>query len=349
MTANPPVKAIALFSGGLDSLIAVRLMSNLGFDVTALTFMTHFGCSAGLDGGSCGHDPHKFSEMTGIRVKLCHLGQDFINIVRAPKFGHGKNMNPCVDCRILMLRQARDYMETVGAPIVFTGEVLGQRPMSQRIDMFNVIDREAGLIGRVLRPLSARLLRPTIPETEGIVDRTKLFGISGRSRKEQMRLAAEWNIQEYPTPSGGCLLTDPGYSNKLYDLFQHLAPGQERVTDIQLLQLGRHLRLTDRFKIVVGRNQEENALLEGLFEPGDWWIETVGHKGPVVHGRGTPTDAELTLAARITAHYSRAPKGLPTRVHLKRLGHETEQELEVVGVAPTELEQWRMPMKFTGH
>ncbi len=341
-----PVKAVALLSGGLDSMLAVTLMTRQGVDVTALTFMTHFGCSAGLEGGSCGHDPHKIAETSGFKVKLCHLGRDYMDMVRKPRFGRGKNMNPCVDCRIMMLRAAKDYMDTNGGEFVITGEVLGQRPMSQRLDMFNVSDRESNLIGRVLRPLSARLLRPTIAEVECRVDRSRLLAINGRSRKEQMRLAAEWGIKEYPTPSGGCLLTDPQYSNKLYDLFEHIAPGQERVSDIQLLQLGRHLRLSNDFKLVVGRNQEENELIESVVEPGDWALEVLDFKGPLAVGRGAPAEGDLETAARLTVHYSKAPKGDPVRVQLKRLGHESEEVRTVAAIVPQEIERFRIAERF---
>ncbi len=344
--SEPPVKAVALLSGGLDSMLAVKLMTTLGVDVTALTFMTHFGCSAGLDGGSCGHDPHKLAETTGFKVKLCHLGKDYIDMVRQPKFGRGKNMNPCVDCRIMMLRAGREYMEANGGEFAITGEVLGQRPMSQRLDMFNVVDRESGLVGRVLRPLSAKLLRPTIPETEKKVDRSKLLGISGRGRKDQMRLAAEWGIKEYPTPSGGCLLTDPHYSDKLRDLFIHLPIGQERVSDIQLLQIGRHLRVSDGFKLVVGRDHEENELLETLVEDGDWWIETPEHRGPLTIGRGTPTEAEIVTAARPSVRYGKAPKEGPVRVLVKRLGHAEERTLEVDALPLAEIAAMRVENVF---
>ncbi|HEX8948665.1 MAG TPA: 7-cyano-7-deazaguanine synthase, partial [Dissulfurispiraceae bacterium] len=181
-------KAIALYSGGLDSTLAILVAMRQGIEVTAVTFLTHFGCDIS-DKSSCSKDPFAASAKFGFEVKLCHLAEKFVEIVKRPKFGHGKNMNPCIDCRILMLKEAKELMAMRGAHFIVTGEVLGQRPMSQRRDTFPRIDREAGLEGYILRPLSAKLLKPTIAEQSGLVDRERLYGFHGRSRKPQMALA----------------------------------------------------------------------------------------------------------------------------------------------------------------
>jgi len=183
-------KAIALFSGGLDSTLAILVMLKQGIDITAITFLNHFGCEIG-DKSSCSKDPFAASVKFGFQVKMAHLSDKFIDIVKNPKFGHGKNMNPCVDCRILMLQEAKHFMQITGADFLVTGEVLGQRPMSQRRDTFPVIDREADVKGYVLRPLTAKLMNPTVPEEKGIVNRDLLYDFSGRSRKPQMALAKE--------------------------------------------------------------------------------------------------------------------------------------------------------------
>src|SRR3990170_7211855 len=178
-------RAIALLSGGLDSTLAILVLLRQGIDITAVTFLTHFGCDIS-DSSSCSRNPFPAAEKFGFEVKLSHLADKFIEIVKNPKHGHGKNMNPCIDCRILMLKEAKELMDMTGADFIITGEVIGQRPMSQRRDTLSLIDKEAVVSGIVVRPLSARLMEPTIAELKGIVDREQLYSFSGRSRKQQM-------------------------------------------------------------------------------------------------------------------------------------------------------------------
>jgi len=184
---------------------------------------------------------------------------------------------------------------------------------------------------------------------KGIISQEQLDKALAIQNKDRLlgSLAKELGIQEYPTPSGGCLLTDPQYSNKLFDLFQHLAPQETRVSDIQLLQLGRHLRLSEAFKVVVGRDERENGLLSTLVEDGDWWFETLDHKGPLTIGRGDATESDLENAARVSVRYGKAPKGAPARVLVKRLGREEERILEVTAIPQERIEAWRMPQKFS--
>lgn len=338
--SKPRTKAVGLLSGGLDSILACRVLANLGLEVIALTFMTHFGCSAGIEGSSCGHDPTKIAADGNFTVKLCHLGQEYIDMVRNPKHGYGSNMNPCIDCRIMMLNYAKDYSNAVGGSFLFTGEVLGQRPMSQRLDAFRMIDREVGMEGRILRPLSARLLKPTIPEIEGLVDREKLLDFHGRTRKPQMELATKFGIKEWPTPAGGCLLTDPRFSDKLRDLFAHET--KPKANDIQILKVGRHIRLGANWKLVIGRNGEENPILEGLAQPGDYWMEAIDFSGPLTIGRGCPDEEGLLQAARITLRYSKAPKDQPARVLVRRVGQEEHSVLTVVAIEEAEIEKLRV-------
>ncbi|UCG78804.1 MAG: hypothetical protein JSV21_02935, partial [Nitrospirota bacterium] len=228
-------KGIALLSGGLDSTLAILVLLKQGIDITAITFLTHFGCNIS-DSSSCSKDPFPAAEKFGFQVKLCHLADRFMDIVKNPSHGHGKNMNPCIDCRILMLKEAKLLMDMTDADFLVTGEVLGQRPMSQRKDTFPLIDREAGVEGLVLRPLSAKCLKPTTPELLGMVDRNRLYGFNGRTRKPQIALAAELGLTDYPAPAGGCLLTDPIYSYRLRELMAH--DDDPDMSDINLLQTG---------------------------------------------------------------------------------------------------------------
>ncbi len=296
-------KAIALLSGGLDSTLAVLIMLREGVDVTAVTFLTHFGCDI-TDSSSCSRDPLPAAERFGFQVKLCHLADKFLEIVKNPKYGHGKNMNPCIDCRILMLKEAKALMEMIGADFVVTGEVLGQRPMSQRRECFPLIDREAGLEGLVLRPLSAKLLPPTIPEKQGLVNREHLYGIRGRSRKVQMALAEEFGLDDYPSPAGGCLLTDPIYSLRLQDLLQQNP--DPSLKEINLLRIGRHFRLSPICKAIVGRNKQENEQILALAEETDTLMKVPGVGSPVTLLSGQGDTNAILLAASITGRYSDA-------------------------------------------
>jgi len=296
-------KAVALYSGGLDSTLAIITVLRQGIEVRAVTFLNHFGCDIS-DSSSCSKNPFSAAEKFGFEVKLSHLSDKFIEIVKNPKFGHGRNMNPCVDCRILMLKEARDFREMTGADFIITGEVLGQRPMSQRRDSLDIIDREAGLKGLVLRPLSAQLLKPTIPEERGIVDRELLYNFSGRSRKPQMALAREFGLTEYPAPAGGCLLTEPNYSYRLRELLAH--DPNPSLLDLRLLRVGRHFRLSPGCKIIVGRNKTENENLLKLAESGDALVRVLGHGSPLTLVRGGGDGDILLTAASICARYSDA-------------------------------------------
>ena len=299
-TVKPKTHVISLFSGGLDSSLSVLLMLRQNVQVTALTFMTHFGCDLS-DRSSCSSNPYPAAKQFGFDVKLVHLADKFVKIVQNLVHGYGKNMNPCVDCRILMLREAKDYMDMVGADAVITGEVLGQRPFSQMRPKLHLTEREAGLKGLLLRPLSAKLLPPTIAELDGRIDREKLESIAGRGRRRQFELATEFGLEDYPSPASGCLLTDPEYSKKLRDLLQ-LTPHINFI-DLNLLQVGRHFRLTLSTKVIVGRSESDNNKIEAYAEPSDWLLEVMDTGSPVTIVRGSPTEDDLEKAAAITARY----------------------------------------------
>lgn len=295
--------SIALFSGGLDSALAILLILKQNIEVTAITFMTHFGCDLG-DRSSCGSNPYPTAEKFGFNVKLMHLGQKFVDIVENPRYGRGKHMNPCTDCRILMLSEAKNLMEMINADFVITGEVMGQRPMSQVKEKLFLTEKVSGLKGKLLRPLSAKLLRETEAEKSGLVDREKLEGISGRGRHRQIELAKQFGLDDYPNPASGCLLTDEGYSNRLRDLLAH----NKSLTfdDLNLLKIGRHFRLDPSTKVIVGRNESENNQLVSYKKPHHRHIEALGIGSPVTLVIGDTSQENLQKASMITARYSSA-------------------------------------------
>jgi len=289
-------RAIALFSGGLDSILAVRLLLEQDVEILAVSFETPFFDS---EKGRVGAD------MLSVPFRAVDITEEHLAMMRAPKHGFGRNMNPCIDCHALMLRAAGRIMEAEGYDFLFTGEVLGERPKSQNRNALRTVAKASGYRDVVLRPLSAKLLEATQPERDGLVDRERLLDINGRSRKRQMALAEQWGITDYPTPAGGCLLTDPNYSKKLRELWDH--EPSAGADDLKFLAVGRHFRLTDAVKLVVGRDQRENERLLGLTNSGDTKLFTPSVPGPVGVLRGNADDATRHLAAEIVARYSDAP------------------------------------------
>jgi tRNA U34 2-thiouridine synthase MnmA/TrmU len=316
--------AIGLFSGGLDSALAVLLMLKQDIEVTAITFMTHFGCDLG-DRSSCGSNPYPAAEKYGFNVKLMHLGQKFVNIVQKPKYGYGKNMNPCTDCRILMLSEAKELMEMTNADFIFTGEVMGQRPMSQVKDKLNLVEKVSGLKGKLLRPLCAKLLKPTDAEISGMIDREQLEGISGRGRHRQIELAKEFNLEDYPNPASGCLLTDSSYSIRLKDLLLHT----DHLTfdELNLLRLGRHFRLDDKTKIIIGRNENENKSLWANKKDFHVEIHITDVSSQVTLLIGEATDENIIKAGALTARYTKAKNF--DKVNINIIENGTERQMEI--------------------
>ncbi len=333
-------KAIALFSGGLDSTLAILAVLRQGIDVTAITFLTHFGCDI-TDKSSCSKDPFSAAEKFGFQVKLCHLADKFIEIVKKPKYGHGRNMNPCIDCRILMLKEAKELMSVTEADFIITGEVIGQRPMSQMRKTISLIDKEAGVSGLVLRPLSAKLLEPTIPELKGIVDRGKLYAFHGRSRKQQMALAKKFDLTDYPMPAGGCLLTEPNYSHRLRELLIHNP--NPSLNDLHLLRVGRHFRVSPSCKIIVGRDERDNDRIEQLAEENDYLMKVENFGSPVTLLSGKDSVEFISLAASICVRYSDA-KHLPG-VDVTVFNRENSCALRVAPADENLLETYRIEKK----
>lgn len=295
-------KAISLFSGGLDSTLAILVLKKQGIDVTAIRFITPFEPGAQLSFGE--KDLDELSRKFEFSFQIHRLEEEFIEIVKHPKHGYGKNMNPCIDCRILMLKKAKEILLDLEADFIATGEVLGQRPMSQKKDMLYHIDKEADLIGYVVRPLSAGLLRKTIPEEQGLINREMLYSFSGRIRKPQMELAKELGLNKYPSPAGGCLLTDPIYSLKLKDLLMYKQFPEVR--EIELLKIGRHFRLSSMCKIIVGRDKSENDIIQSFTVNDDYIFNVEEYGSPLVLLIGEATEKDIETAASICARYSDA-------------------------------------------
>jgi len=296
------MKAIALLSGGLDSILAVKLMLEQGIEVVALNFKSPF-CLCDQK-GKC--YSALVAEKFKIPLKVIFKGDEYLKTVRNPKHGHGRGMNPCIDCRIFILTKAKEYAEEIGAKFIFTGEVLNERPMSQHEGALRIIEKEAGLNGKILRPLSAKLMPETEAEKEGWVDREKLLDIKGRSRKPQIALAKDYGIADYPCPAGGCLLTEKMFVTKVRDFFKHHE--NATVRDMEILKKGRHFRINDN-KVIVGRNESENDALEKLKYDDDFQFEVMGAGSPITILQGEKTEEAIKKAAELTARYSDAADG----------------------------------------
>lgn len=308
-----PRTAIALFSGGLDSTLAIRLMQVQGINVHAIHFTSpFFGVSPDSDCGK--YDARRAAETINVPLTIQNLGEEYLEMLRKPRHGYGKAINPCIDCHAYFLRRAKELMISTGADFVITGEVLGQRPMSQRRDALAVVERDGELKGLLLRPLSARLLPATIPEIEGWVDREKLPCIKGRSRRAQIKLAAELGVKEYPNPAGGCLLTEVSYASKVRDIFEHSEKLKAR--DFRLLRIGRHFRLDGCTRLIVGRDNSENDLLFDSMKEGETAFRWDEGGSPLGLLLGAPSEELLQKAGRILLRYTRCEKNVSARLKI---------------------------------
>ncbi len=294
------VRALGLFSGGLDSMLAAAVLRAQGVEVTLICFVTpFFGAERARE--SAAH--------LNLPLKVVDFTEKFLPLIYDPPHGWGRGHNPCIDCHTLMIREAGAIMAAEGFDLVFTGEVLGQRPMSQNRGSLNLIARDSGIAERLLRPLSAKALKATQPEVLGRVDRERLLNLSGRGRKRQIALAEEYGIKRYPAPAGGCLLTDPGYARRLKELLGRV--GEATRQELELLKWGRQFRLPGGAKAVVGRIQRENEALLSLKTPADFLVKVEKYPGPLVLVSGPASDADLEEAAGLAAAYSDAPEGTP--------------------------------------
>jgi tRNA-uridine 2-sulfurtransferase len=312
------MKALCVYSGGLDSALAAAVTRAQSIEVLALFFETPFFSSGRAK---------KSALASGLPFRVVNITRRHLEILKNPRHGYGRHMNPCIDCHTLMFRIAGELLEEEGAQFVVTGEVLGQRPMSQNKGALNLIARESGLGERLLRPLSAKHLPVTLPEKEGWVNRDLLLGFNGRSRKPQMALARHLNITEYPAPAGGCLLTEKDFSNRLRDLLSSKPDPETR--EFELLKIGRHFRVAPHCKLIVGRNKGENDAIERLAGKEDLILATVSVPGPTVLVSGQSPEDVLPLAAAVAAAYSDAQGQVEIQL---RVGNGSFERRMVVGV-----------------
>jgi tRNA-specific 2-thiouridylase len=296
-------KGVGLLSGGLDSILAVKVLQDQQIDLVAITFATpFFGPAEGMAAG----------EMAGVETRAVDISEIHLEMLKNPRYGYGSRINPCIDCHGLMLREAAKIMAAEGGDFLFTGEVLGQRPMSQRRDSLRSVEKLSGLAGRILRPLSAKLLAPTVVEEEGLVDRSRLLDIQGRSRRRQRELAAKYGLKEYPQPGGGCLLTNEGFANRLRKLLE-ICPGAG-VEDVELVKWGRAFLLPGDAICMVGRNEGDNRRLEALAGMRNIVLRTSDHPGPVCVILALGGSFALETAGSLAASYSDAPQGTRVRI-----------------------------------
>lgn len=303
------MKAIALYSGGLDSTLAIALMERLGIEVQPVTYTSPFGDRHGPAGWQKKAD--RIKQQFNKELLMIPFDDELINLVKQPHFGWGKHLNPCIDCHLQMLRKTRQVLQDLGADFVITGEVLGQRPMSQNKAALELIDRECGLEGLLLRPLSAKVLSPTLPEQKGWVDRNQLLGLQGRSRKPQLALAQAWGISHYGSPAGGCLLTDGHFSKKVKDLMDS---GMLEPSNVWWIQPGRYFNLSDHCKLMVARNEDECRRLEELARRRDIVLKPQHIPGPTAVLRGEACRDFVQKAGDIVGFFSKAQEGCEVMV-----------------------------------
>jgi tRNA-specific 2-thiouridylase len=322
------VRALGLCSGGLDSMLSALVLRKQGIEVQWITFETPFFSS---------ENARQASRTTGIPLLVRDITRPYLEMLKNPNCGYGKHMNPCMDCHALMFNQAGTIMGENEFDFLFSGEVLGQRPMSQTMNSLRYVEKRSGFDGYIVRPLSAKKLPITRPEQQGLLNRDLLLDISGRSRKPQMKLAQEFGITNYPSPAGGCLLTDKGYASRLKDLFDHQDTFTER--ELHLLKHGRHLRLNQTTKIAVGRTQEDNENLLKYYDPDlDTLIKVKKFPGPIVLMPHGGSKEIMILAASICAGYSKAPDDTPVEVGAETT-HESEI-IQIIGIPPKEIKHF---------
>lgn len=311
-------RALALVSGGLDSILAAKLVKDQGIDVIGICFKSAFFSH---------ENAVKMTEQIDIPLKVIDFTEEHFEMVKNPKHGYGKNMNPCIDCHAMMMSYAGRLLEELNADFIITGEVLNQRPMSQNKSALDIVKKESGFEDKILRPLCAKNLEPTKMELDGLVDREKLEAISGRSRKRQMELAKAWGIEEYPSPAGGCKLTEPNFSNRLKDLLLHNKDAKPH--DVEILRYGRHFRISEKVKIISTREQSEAEIIKPLINNNDYIFIAKDFSGSMVILQGSPDEGDISLAGRICGRYSKGKDQDELDIKYKRFSDKTYNIIKV--------------------
>lgn len=322
-------RALALISGGLDSILASKLIKDQGIEVIGICFKSHFfGPSNAI----------RMAKQIDLPLEIIDFSEEHFEMTKAPKHGHGKNMNPCIDCHAMMMRYAGDLLQKYNADFIITGEVLNQRPMSQNKASLNIVKKESGYADKILRPLCAKALPPTEMELNGLVDREKLLDITGRSRKVQMKLAEEWGIKDYPSPAGGCKLTEPGFAMRLRELIQHKEEPEQR--DIDLLRIGRHFRVSSGAKIISTRTGEETEEIKKYLKSKDIGFLVKDFNGSLVVIIGEASEIDIEFAAKVAGRYSKGKDKDKLKVIYGNYGEAYDKSIEVKPASEDELKEF---------
>ena len=327
-------RALAMISGGLDSILAAKLIKEQGIDVIGICFRSYFFSE---------ESAKKMTKQIDIPLVVVDFSPEHLELVKNPKHGRGKNMNPCIDCHAMMMNYAGKLLEEYEADFIITGEVLNQRPMSQNRQALNIVKKESGFANKILRPLCAKNMDPTEMELSGLVDREKLLNITGRSRKPQMELAEKWNITEYPSPAGGCKLTEPNYALRLRDLLEYKEDVEE--DELSLLRYGRHIRTEDGNKIIVARTKEEGDEIKKFINDKYFYFHTTNFSGALVLLVKEGTEKDIDLAARVAARYSKGKDESSVEVKYGPYGKKLENIIIVEPISDKELEKYMISIR----
>lgn len=327
-------KALAMISGGLDSILAAKLIKDQGIEVIGICFKSYFFSE---------ESAKRMTKQIDIPLEVIDFSEEHMNMVKNPKHGWGKNMNPCIDCHAMMMRYSGKLLEQFNADFIITGEVLNQRPMSQNRQALNIVKKESGFADKILRPLCAKNLDETEMERSGLVDREKLLNITGRSRKAQMELASKWGITEYPSPAGGCKLTEPGYAIRLKDSLDNSEFISE--SEIELLRYGRHFRVSENAKIIAARTGDEVKEIKKYIDDSFIAMNASKYTGALVIIQGKPTEKEIELGARIAARYSKGRDEEEVEVMYGVYGKKFNDFIKVSPITDEELQQYLIAIK----
>ena len=314
-------RALAMVSGGLDSILAAKLVKDQGVEVIGICFKSHFFNE---------ENAKRMVEQIGIKLEVVDFSKEHFEMVKHPKNGYGKNMNPCIDCHAMMMKYCGELLERFNADFIITGEVLNQRPMSQNKNALNKVKKESGIGEKILRPLCAKNLDETEMEKSGLVDREKLLDIEGRNRKVQMELAEKWGIKDYPSPAGGCKLTEPNYSKRLKDILKSNGDATER--ELELLKIGRHFRVSEKAKIISTRTADECEIMKKLLSKDDMIFLARDFKGSMVVAIGDISEEDIELAAKVTARYCKGKDENEIIVKYGMYGKPSNNEIKVENV-----------------